>query len=113
MEILHLLLSVLLGSISGVISGTVIVKITMRTPNLAKKIAETLHIFVKDTENQQTIFQIGALLGNGIIAGTGLEKFTPKKSVKWWEALIVQFAPTFLEKFMGKEAKTLNPLETQ
>ena len=113
MEILSLLLSVLLGSISGIVSGTVIVKITMRTPNLAKKIGETLHIFVKDTENQQTIFQIGALLGNGIINGAGLKQFTPKRAGKWWEPLIAQFAPAILEQMMGKQPKTLNPLETQ
>jgi len=113
MEMLDLLLSVLLGVISGVISGTVIIKLSFSSRKLTEKIEDVIDIFIQNTQNQEVIFKIGALLGNGIINGAGLKQFTPKRAGKWWEPLIAQFAPAILEQMMGKQPKTLNPLETQ
>jgi hypothetical protein len=81
-EIVPILITVPLGTLSGIIGSYVTFKI------VKKSMKSEIEEWLNSPKGHEAIYSIGVLLGNAIMQGTGLQK--PAKGKGGLEALVVQ-----------------------
>jgi len=102
------MLEYVVGGIIGALTGVLCTYVIMKKMFKPLEIAEDLMDFIiSDTEMQKKIYLLGALLGNGIKSGIGLN---PKRGKFRFEDLIGMALSQFLAKKQG-EVSGENPFQ--
>jgi hypothetical protein len=95
----------LTASLAGLISTYVMGKYMLSDDKILERLDTLSTRILADTEFQKKIYMMGALIGNGISQGVGLQKKGGKFGI---ESIIAQVLPGFINKFLpqGQQQNT-------
>ena len=97
----EILISGLIGVLGGSISAYLIIKRFVNNDKIIEIFDDLTDEMVNNEEFQKKIFVIGALLGNGIKSGLGLN---PRRGKFKFEDLISMAIASFFQKSMGQSS---------
>jgi hypothetical protein len=108
-EIGYIGLASVFATLSGVLATYIMGRRYFSDEKIMDKFAMILENVVSDTQLQQKVYQIGAILGSGIARGTGLQGGGKMKLGD----IIAQGASAFIGNMFGQNKEQPNAMMTQ